>query len=484
MMRFYLVAILLAYGGVAHATESAKLPITVQGTGPYYKLVLPIAAYGLSNSEGLSDLRIRNAAGQAIPFAWVSTDEVKHTIATNTVPLFALPATTTTNLADDSEAFVILANGALQPVKKMTTARNAVNNWLIDASQIRGRLLQAHFEFPPEQYGVFALQLETSDDLTHWQPLGDEEQLLRLSHNKQTIERLTIDLGGMRTHFLRLRWLNAQHGINLTKVTIDSVDDAELSTAVQWTDYLAPEQCAENYCDYKVASAGVGGVPINSLKVQLSQSNTLASIFLYGIGDEGAPQERPLYKTRNPLYALRHQHRPPPREVSPRETLIADGIVYRLSYPKGEVFSDALQLNGSTWKKLRLRTTGPMSILGTPAPKLSIAVPLKTLVFLGQGAGPYYVGTAEKADVQKIAVGVPLTLTRLIPNYKPALLATMEQATVALPTVVAIPNTSVASARPIEAMSNRRTWLWIVLVVGLLMLAGMAWSLLKSLRRD
>lgn len=466
---------LLCGGLLVGVAVAADMPISVQGAGPYYRLTLPVAAYGLSPGSGFYDLRIHNAAGQSVPFAWVQTDTPVRTTASSTVPMFALPADSTDGATVDG--FVILSNGRLQAIRQAVaskdTAKDASNNWLIDTSQIQGRLLQAHFSMAPRQTGVFALQLEASDDLKQWRRIGGQEQLLRLQHEGQSIERLTIDLGGVRAHFLRLRWLDAAHGADLSKVSIDSVLDAEPAPALQWTAELAPSQCSADYCDYLVPS----GAPVHSLKVHFGQSNTLAPVRLYGMTSGSQPVAS--YRMHNPLYALRHQKRAPAADASTNEQLLTEAVAYRLSYPEGEVHSEAIQLSGSSWDKLRLRTNGPIAGLGATAPTLSLAIPLQTLVFLAQGSGPYAVSVADKTDAKKAAMGAPIALATLIPHYKPELLATIEQGTVAANAVAAAPQ-AVAST-PAPAAPNRRIWLWAALLAGLAVLGGMAWSLLRGL---
>lgn len=486
MRHHFLAASLLAWAGVAPAAPLADWPITVQGAGPYYQLTLPIAAYGRSRSSTMDDLRLHNAAGQAIPFAWVRTDTTVPTTATRTVPLFALPPAVAGQAGDDAPAFVIRANGTLQPLRTMAVEPNAVTQWLLDTRQIRGRLLQVHFALAPRQTGLFTVQLEASDDLQHWRTVGGAEQLVRLQHGPHTIERLTLGLGGLSTRFVRVRTLDAQRSLPIRAVTIDSVDDVQAPPAQQWTDDLAPSHCGDDYCDYAVPS----GAPVNSAKVQLAQANTLAPIRLYGLhaalGTSDAAQAPPAYKAHNPLYALhtlRHRNRPPPPAQMPQETLLADGLAYRLRYPEGEVLSDPLHLSGSAWHTLRLRTQGPISALGANPPRVSLAVPLKTLVFLGQGERPYALVTVDRAHAKAFAAGAPLALPVLMPQYTPAALATLEQATLAVPSAATAAHQATAPApSAAQPLVSRRVWLWLALGVGLVLLAGMAWSLLRSVK--
>lgn len=477
-MNLRRVLILAALGSAA-AAQAADWAVTVQGPGPYYKLALPMAAYALTQENGPGDLRIRNAAGQAIPFAWTRADE-QRVAATRTqqVPLFPLPATAAASEASDdlAPAFVILPNGSLRAVQK-NPADAGHSNWLLDTRHIKGRLLQAVFEMPAHVTGVFAYQLEASDDLKNWRKLGGTEQLLRLQHQGQTLERLSVELGGAQARFVRLRWLNPQQGAPITRVSIDSANDDAAPPALQWTEALAPTQCGDDYCDY----AAPAGAPISSMKLQLGQANTLAPVRLYGIDDRpAATRER--HRMHNPLYALRHAHRAKAPEGSAREVYLTDGLAYRLGYPEGELNSEALPLNGTAWKTLRLRTTGPISALGATPPRLSLAVPLRSLVFLGQGERPYALSVADRSDARKAAIGAPLAIQALVPNYKPDMLANLEQGSVAVPNV-AVQATPASAPLAAASAPNKRVWLWAALVAGFLLLAGMAWSLFSGLQK-
>ncbi|KAB7535769.1 DUF3999 family protein [Verminephrobacter sp. Larva24] len=105
------------------------------------------------------------------------------------------------------------------------------------------RLLQARFQVAPDARGLFAFRLEASDDLRRWRPVGDEEQLVRLAHGGQTIERMAVELGNLHARFLRLRWSDPQHGAPLAKVEIDSVQEVGPVAPIEWSGALKPERC-------------------------------------------------------------------------------------------------------------------------------------------------------------------------------------------------------------------------------------------------
>jgi hypothetical protein len=109
-------------------------------------------------------------------------------------------------------------------------------------------------------------------------------------------------------------------------------------------------------------------------------------------------------------------------------------------------------------------------------------------VFLAQGAAPFSLawGTAPQANAVEGGVpGAPLALSTLIPGYaadKPVL---ADDASVALPVAAVAAAVAAAVQAPVpEQAPSRKWWLWGALGVGLLLLAGMAWSLFASLRKD
>jgi hypothetical protein len=113
-------------------------------------------------------------------------------------------------------------------------------------------------------------------------------------------------------------------------------------------------------------------------------------------------------------------------------------------------------------------------------------------VFLAQGAAPFSLawGTAPQANAVEGGVpGAPLALSTLIPGYAADKPVAADDASVALPmaAVTAAVTAAVAAAvqAPVpEQAPSRKWWLWGALGVGLLLLAGMAWSLFASLRKD
>jgi hypothetical protein len=98
--------------GFAHAQPAATAPITLQGAGPYHRLTLPLALYGRAAYADLRDLRVHNAAGHAVPYAWLRNEAAVPKTASRNVPIFALPGSGAAS-GDTALAFSVRPDGSL-----------------------------------------------------------------------------------------------------------------------------------------------------------------------------------------------------------------------------------------------------------------------------------------------------------------------------------------------------------------------------------
>jgi len=476
-------ALMLAAAPLHAQPGEAGTPISLQGAGPYYRLTLPAALYGRAAYTDLRDLRIRNASGNAVPYGWLHEEIATPRSASQKVPIFAVPAGAGQAPADALLSFQLRGDGSLQLVKPAAPATGAVP-WLIDVSQVRGNLLQARLEVAAGTHGVFAYRLEASNDLRSWRPVGGEEQLVKLSHNNQSLERLAVDLGGLRARFLRLRWTDATQGAQLTAVNIDSVEAAEAAAPQEWSEAIRPERCEASHCDYLLPR----GLPARSLRIALADTNTLAQLEVLGLPDPApaAAAQPVLRPPHNPLYALRRHRNETRPTAAPGEIRLADSVVYRLTQGSAEARSPDIALDGAVYPRLRLRTAGPVALLGATPPVIAVATTPRTVVFLAQGQPPFTLNWKTSAEPNATpASGAALPLATLIPAYSGNKPVAADPASVTLATQAAAPAAPPAPvAATADSPAKRSAWLWAVLAIGLLLLAGMAWSLFASMKKS
>ncbi|MCL2345330.1 MAG: DUF3999 domain-containing protein [Desulfobulbus sp.] len=461
--------------GAAPAQSAA---ISLSGDGPYYRLPLPLAIYSLAAPGHLNDVRVVNAAGHAVPRAWLyGSAAAPPRLAAQDVPIFALPRNDHAAPAEAAVALALQADGTLAlRATAPPPASIEAGQWIIDASQVKGSLLQARFTLAPEAQGVFPFFLEASDDLRQWRAIGGMEQLLRLEHDGQSIERLALDLGRVRARFLRLTWADPRRAAPLLGVGIDSSEASEPAAPLAWLPALKPEQCAADHCDYLLPR----GLPLQSLRIDLADGNTLAPVSISGLPDTAQPASPSSLTPLNPLYSLRHRRQAARAANAGHEIPLLDTVVYRLTLNGDEIRSPALVLDGRAYARLRLRTQGgPISALGATPPAIAVAGAPRTLVFLAQGEGPFTLRWDQPAP----DTPAPLALSTLLPGYTTSKPLVAGQASVALPETAPIIAPNTASAPENTVSTERKGWLWGALGLGLLLLGGMAWSLFAGLRK-
>jgi hypothetical protein len=480
----------LAQISAGAAGLSHKATIESSGGGPYFRLILPITIYPTAANADLTDVRVRNADGNLVPHAWLDATTSEDRVLVEDVPVYPVPggkkegAAEPTNL---SLQFRQNANGSLltlrskPPAPGLEGTEPATSDWIIDASQIKGRQIRAQFTVNDDAEGLFPLTLAASDDLRHWRTINADAQMAVLKRTGGKIERLAVDLNENRAKFLRLRWVDpvqpAPSSIAITSATIVSMQDDETITPMQWSGPINASACAEDYCDYTLPAK----TPLASLRINLDEPNTLAAVTI----SAQLPKIRQrLPKRPHPLYALRRRVDPHGRNevetTATAETIVGRTVIYRLMQPNGEIRSEELALDGSAYASLRIRTDGPISLLGRKAPSIDIASTPRSLVFLGRGSRPFTLHWGVND------IGPALPLATLIPGYRPNKPIRARLVTVDIPPPPPseeIPPSLVAdrTTAPEPRNEDRRMWLWAALAGGLLLLAGMAWSLFRGM---
>jgi hypothetical protein len=460
------------------AADVHTASISVSGAGPFYRLSLPVTIYPTAARTDLTDVRIRNASGNFVPYAWLYDETSTPQVLSDAVAIFpiATPSGSEANtFTDMSVEFKQNKDGSLvsiQTKSRGTIDRN--NGWILDVSQINRNLLQARFEVDENVEGFFSLSVDVSEDLNHWRTLSNDEQIVVLKRQGDTIEKLNVNLSNVRTKYLRISRLNDSHILSIKSVVIDSMQDSEAPVPLQWSAAISAHSCAENYCDYLLPAK----TPVDSLRINLNELNTLAPISVFGKSEVKADEH--FSRRHHPLYLLRRMRQPPVAQ-NQNDVFLAQAVVYRLTQNNREVRSENLAMDGRVYTSLRLQTQGSMAILGQVAPSIEVASTPRSLIFLGQGAAPYSLvwGRDEKPFSA-------LALATLVPGYRADKPIIADVASVDIPLKIESINTVASKKRELGKSEkaqdfDKKLWLWGALVGGILLLAGMVLSLFKTM---
>jgi len=415
-----------------------QMPLTLEGSGPWYRVELPMAVHYAAQHGDLRDLRIFNAQGQAQAYALLAgQSESRDQEQEHGVRWFPLHADaqqggvprlrvqrstdgTLIELTDDQPA----------------TAQRQLRGWLLDASAIDAPLVRLNLSWSGGEEGFQRFSIEASDDLQHWRSWG-EGQVARLSFGEDRIDQRQVELPAQPARYLRLLWHSPQQAPQLDAVTLRSRRQSSSPAPLVWSEPMSAQAVGDGRYEWQLPQA----LPLERVRITLDEPNTLAPVW---------------FEARS-------------REQDPWRAL-TNGVLYRLPQDGREVRLDELSLPGWPVRQLRLKVDARGGGLGQQAPTAAFAVRATQLVFLARGEPPYRLVVGRSA-----ATSAALPISTLIPDYSAERLAALARAEVD----VGAAQAAVADVPATPNTDWKRWGLWAVLLLGVALLAGMAASLLR-----
>lgn len=433
-------------GGVAAderpADYAAQLPVTVSGTGPWYRLDVPLSVqFGAKQAE-LADVRIFNADGQAqaysVMYSRTQRTENQTETAVKWFPLYSASdaAQTAPTVRVQRSAAGTLVE--VLPDSQLEAGEETLRGWLLDASAVKKPLHKLILDWTAEHDGFQHFSIEGSDDLQTWEPWG-EGQIARLSFADERIEQTEVNLPDRQARYVRLLWHSPQQAPLLTAARLISDNSSVEPAPLVWSQPFTSER--DSTGDYVWSFPA--SVPVERVAVQLKQTNTLAPVSLAGRRDSASPWQA-----------------------------VGGGLLYRLAQNGQDDLLDQLQLSGQRIQQLKMHVDSRGGGLGDQAPTLTMALRATQIVFLARGAGPFTLAVGNTS-----VASASLPLNTLIPGYEPSRLAGLGQAKAGeLSATQAVPT----APAPPAATDWKRYGLWAILLLGVILLAAMAASLLRS----
>ncbi|MNO49058.1 hypothetical protein D3C76_394020 [compost metagenome] len=431
-------------GGVAAETPadfSSHVPLVISGTGPWYRLQLPIEMQLAARHGDLRDLRVFNAEGEVLPYSLrTGAARQSETRLEATAKVFPLrgPAGSAA-----LEGLKVVRNTAgtiveIPPAAVPDGAREILRGWLLDASASDFPLDRLNLDWSAQAEGFQQFRIEASDDLSRWRSLGDG-QVARLSFNGERIDSSDVELPGIRVRYLRLLWSAPEEAAMLNGARLSGIRSSTEPAPLVWSAPLAGRAGADGEFIWNLPQA----LPLERLRIPLEQPDTLAPVTLQGRLD-GKVQWSPLART----------------------------VLYRLSQEGREMRQDEIVLPGWPVSQLRLLVDSRGSGLGGSVPQLSVALRANEVIFLARGSAPYQVAVGSTSSQS-----ASLPITTLVPGFDESRLVTMGKAQVEGVLQAGV----LAPAGGDSGGTNwKRILLWGVLLLGVALLAGMALSLLRS----
>lgn len=463
-MKKQIVILFLTGAGAAFAAERPAdfaygIPLEADGKDALYEITLPAAVYrGVVRSD-LADVRVFNGAGEVVPHALRPRRMMDtETVTPVTLTLFPLKAEVGTGV-DAISIRVRRGPGGKSSVDVTSTTgaragtEKRVVGYLVDLTTLEPALRAIEFEWQSMSDGFAGkIRIDASDDLGSWSTLVAAAPLVSLEVAGQRLQQKRVELPQRKVKYLRLSWASQGAGAALPELTSARGEPVGriVEAPREWmqVESAKGEKPGEYLFDLR------GRQPVDRVRLQLPEVNTVAQIELLARDKVETPW-RP----------------------------IARGVAYRLRRDGNEITSPELQVGSTTDRYWLLRVDQRGGGIGTGAPKVEVGWVPHSLVFAARGAAPFQLAYGNRE-----AKPAAYAIETLIPGYRDAGGAKIRAAKTGAQQTINVAGAKALEQRELggearlkEAVDWKRWSLWGALVLGVLVLGGMAWRLVRQL---
>jgi hypothetical protein len=438
--------------GIATAAEPTwrwTAPIVLEQPAAFVVLPLPASTYARSERPDLADLRLLDAQGRRVPFAFLPP-AAQPVPLTRPAALYPLPGQRDADGDWASPLTVQVHRGEVRVHPATTTAKRAgsavLPGWLVDlgpreADTPRALALRFAWSGPATFTAPYALQ--TSDDLRDWHPAAGG-QLMALQSATGPLRQAEAPRPTGSGRFVRLLWSDPASAPALTEArpvfAVDEAPSADPPVTLTITPATPPADASRGAVCFDLG----GPLPVSRLDV-----------------DPGPPPR---------VLPLRIEG----REAAGRPwRAVAQGVSYRLARDGRTIASPPLAATVA----LRHLCVVPDERAAAPdgALKLTLQVHLPRLVFAQQGTPPFTLraGAADAPPGALPASTLVPMLEAQRPQFGRATLGDWAEDAAAVQ----------ARAAGQRQAAWRRWALWAVLLGGVALLGAMVWRLARAPRR-
>ncbi len=447
MMTRLFIALALA-ASLAHAEVpsdyASGVNLVTEGGNAYYRLALPAEVYDGVASTALADVRLFNADGALVPFAWLpqpaSVRERKPAITLPHFPLYV------DRRRGDVVGLTlnIVRNGPTTSISVATgdgdaTDERTLGGYVLDATALEEPLTALDFALAASGIATMHLRIDASDDLAAWRTVVADATLVNLEYAGRRLTRDRIEFAPTKAAYLRLSWSLAQPAMAFTAVSGEP-GDRTVEAARQWREAVCmPVKDAESDFDCDLG----GPFPVDRVTMKLGEVNSIVPVQLFA-------------------------------RASPKDPWrsIASTVFYRLQQPGGEVANAPLAIAAHGQRYWLLHIDPRSGALPREAPRLSFGWQPQELVFAARGAAPFVLAYGSRT-----ATAGALPIATLVPGY---------DAAKGLPANVGIARQGApvplgGMQRMREPIDTRRWLLWASLALAAMVLGWMAWRLSREM---
>ena len=433
---------------------AATWPLRTPADASLLRLPLPAEVLTQVQTADLRDLRVFNAAGQAVPLALDRASAETRGAAPAPIELPALPILAEPAAAGPASLGLRIEDGPAGRVVRIDTAAPgstvgapaALTGALVDTRAQKAALQAIELDASWPTARPFTFKLHTSTDLRHWQALGEVTAYRGPDGGVTAPARVAVNNGQLESRYLRVTW-----------------DAAALPEAVQVRGVrLWPSAPASTVARVAVPLRLHEGATRDPRVIEwrMPFAAPVAALDIRAAGEAALIPVRVL---------VRQQSEQP-------WTQLARHVVFNLAQEGQTLRSPVLELGRATWRDWRLEADPSTPGFSAP-PQITAWLASAQLVFVASGPPPFTLAVG-RADAPR----TELSLDSLIPGYQPGAQARLPAAE--LPAAaLATPAVTAITSAPSDQRDLRRWTLWAVLVLGVLALGAMGWVLMRQLNK-
>ncbi|WP_299998162.1 DUF3999 domain-containing protein [uncultured Cedecea sp.] len=425
--------------GAALTTPSASL---------WYHLALPEAIYQQSSWPDLRDVRVFNQQGESMPFA-LQTQMIPSTVPEPVeLRLFPLDISPLSKGEESGEETVVLrGRGGVEITLRSEAVKSFAQSWLLmlpedQTSPLSVSQLRLNWTTPTGNWQG-KMSVWSSRDLNNWSSENEGVIMMDLTSgtDKLRINALDLDLtmSASSRRYLLLVADSTQKELTLTQAEVIRQSTQPRPKLIE------VKGSVQKVSDREVVWQWAQPQPLTSLRIALNSEGIVPADLAWR--DSAKGEWMPLKKE----------------------------VLYRLKYQQ----SEAIALSGQPVQAVKM--TVAKAHLLDELPDASGSREEQFLTFNAQGKGPYLLAWGNGAALHE-AVPLDTLIPAALRKNDPvdALPWATEQETITLGGEARLTATSVD-----ERESQWKTLLvWGVLILGVLVLAGMAWRIWREVKDD
>lgn len=445
---------------LALPATAASFKLEANGNEPFYQSIVSKEVYQQTHSNTLQDLTIHNASGEQVPYALIPYEDLHpQTTTLQDSQLLIVYPIKENALNNPNELRIHLQKNAGLTSLDIVSSDGDLNSngdaskkpnsiYLLDAGKKHAPLETLSVDWQGVDGKLLTLEVLTSDDLQNWSHAGNAV-LLKTANANSSIVQNTISLDyPTEARYLQIRTTEPNSTpFNFTKVDVvySKVQSIMPKLVLQEIQFLERSEDTKNGL-VNIDFESAGHFPASYLQITLPQNNT----------------------TTNATIQIRNKTNEP-------WEYIATASVYRLMQQGKTFTSPDVVLSPTVARYWRLQFNQSSGGIGAENPSLTLGWLPSTVVWNARGQGPFTLQVGEKPSIVN-----NVSIASLIPDYKIEKIQALANSNLTLEVSANNQATKQATNTWVAPIDYKRWLLWGGLLLGVLLLAGMAVSLLKT----